>query len=247
MVERVDDISSSATATAARRLRRWRPGLGVTGGLLVWIGASLFGDTPDTRDTTAEIAAYFVAHRTSVMVGAVVLGVGLLCLLATVTRATTRVAAAGQADISHFAQSAATVGLGVLFGTVVLINATLAYVVGAEAPAIAKGLFELTLVATPVASLAFAVSLGAVAVGLARSDTASRRSLIVTSLASVVLAVSAASYAASGPFSPDVQQPVMLLALVMWMILSGFGRRVGFRPVDRPGRREPDDVNPTSC
>ena len=118
-------------------------------------------------------------------------------------------------------------------GAWLLMNATLAYVVGAEAPAMAKGLFELTLVATPVGSLAFAVSLGAVTVGLARSDTASRRSLIVTSLASVVLAVSAASYAASGPFSPDVQQPIMLLALVVWMILSGFGQRVGFRPVAR--------------
>jgi hypothetical protein len=239
MVEGVDDIASSATATAARTLRHWRPGLGVTGGVLIWIGASLFGDTPDTRDTTAEIAVYFVAHRTNVMVGAIVLGVGLLCLLATVTRAATQMAAAGQADISRFAQSAATVGLGVLFGTVVLINATLAYVVGAEAPAMAKGLFELTLVATPVGSLAFAVSLGAVTVGLARSDTASRRSLIVTSFASVVLAVSAASYAASGPFSPDVQQPVMLLALVLWMLLSGFGRRVGFRPVAARRTTEP--------
>ena len=145
-------------------------------------------------------------------------------------------AAAGQPNISHFAQSAATVGIGALFGTVVLINATLAYVVGAQAPAMAKGLFELTLVATPVASLAFAVSLGAVAAGLARSDTASRRSLIVTALTTVMLAVSAASFAGSGPFSPDVQQPVMLLALVMWMILSGFGRRVGFRRVARPDR-----------
>jgi hypothetical protein len=241
MVERVDDITNSATATAARKLRHWRPGLGLAGGVLMWIGASLFGDTPDTRDTTAGIAVYFVAHRTSVMVGAVVLGAGLLCLLATVTRATTRVAADGQPDISRFAQSAATVGIGVLFGTVVLINATLAYVVGAEVPASAKGLFELTLVATPVASLAFAVSLGAVGVGLARSDTAARRSLIVTSVATVMLAVSAASFAASGPFSPDVQQPVMLLALVMWTILSGFGRRVGFGSVARPGRtREPD-------
>jgi len=236
MVEHVDDITSSATATAARKLRQLRPGLGVTGGVLIWIGASLFGDTPDTRDTTAEIAAYFVAHRTSVMVGAVVLGAGLLCLLATVTRATTRVAAAGHPDISHFAQSAATVGIGALFGTIVLINATLAYVVGSEAPGMAKGLFELTLVATPVASLAFGVSLGAVAAGLARGDTASRRSLIVTSLTTVMLAVSAVSFAASGPFSPDVQQPVMLLALVMWMILSGFGRRVSFRPAARPGR-----------
>jgi hypothetical protein len=236
MVERADDITSFPTATAARRLRHWRPGLGVAGGILMWIGASLFGDTPDTRDTTSEIAVYFVAHRTSVMVGAVVLGAGLLCLLATVTRATTRVAANGQPDISRFAQSAATVGIGVLFGTVVLINATLAYVVGAEAPASAKSLFELTLVATPVASLAFAVSLGAVAVGLARSDTAGRRPLILTSGATVMLAISAVSFAASGPFSPDVQQPVMLLALVMWMILSGFGRRVGFRTITGPGR-----------
>jgi len=171
-----------------------------------------------------------------VMVGAVVLGAGLLCLLATVTRATARVAMDGHPEISRFAQSAATVGIGVLFGTVVLINATLAYVVGAEAPASAKGLFELTLVATPVASLAFAVSLGAVAVGLARSDTADRRSLIVTSVATVMLAVSAVSFAASGPFSPDVQQPLMLLALMAWMILSGFGRRVGLGPSPAAGR-----------
>src|SRR4051794_35523390 len=82
MVQRIDEATGSATATAAGRLRHWRPGLGVAGGLLIWIGASLFGDTPDTRDTSAEMAAYFVAHRTSVMLGAVVLGAGLLCLLA---------------------------------------------------------------------------------------------------------------------------------------------------------------------
>jgi hypothetical protein len=39
---------------------------------------SAFGDTPDTRDTNQFMADWFVTKRTSVMVGATILALGLL-------------------------------------------------------------------------------------------------------------------------------------------------------------------------
>lgn len=74
-------------------------------------------------------------------------------------------------------------------------DAVVGYVIGDEAPDMAKGLFELTLVATPLIALAVAHLVGAV------------------------------SFAHSGPFSPDVQQQVYLFSLVVWLLTSGRGLR----------------------
>ena len=95
------------------------PGLGVISGILLFLGASSFGDTPDTRDSTAKVADYFTTNRTS----------------------------------------------------------------------------------------------------------GRRWYTIVSVVIAVLLTVSACSFARSGPFSPDVQQQLMLLSLVVWLVLSGQGTR----------------------
>lgn len=89
----------------------------------------------------------------------------------------------------------------------------------------AKGLFELTLVATPLISLALAGLVGGTALGLARAGSARRWFVILCTAITVVHLVGAASFAHSGPFSPDVQQQVYLLSLVVWLLASGRGLR----------------------
>ena len=216
-------VTTTHPVTQSRRVRA--PGFGIAGAVLLWLGASSFGDTPDTRETTAAIADYFIANRTNVLVGAVLFGAGLLCLLAVSSRVAAQLESAGQPGIGRFAHGAATISVAMLLGTVVLIDAGLSYVIGAEAPDAAKALFELTLVATPIAGLALAASMGAIAIGLVRSGSGRRWFRALTGAAAVAFAVTACSFAASGPFSPDVQQQVLLMVLVVWLAASGRGRR----------------------
>jgi len=44
------------------------------------VGFGLYGDTPDTRSTNAEVARYFVEHRGSVLAGVVVSALGLMAM-----------------------------------------------------------------------------------------------------------------------------------------------------------------------
>ena len=97
----------------------------MVGGVLVFSGASALGDTPDTRDTTAQVASYFRTNRTTVFVGCVLFGL------------------------------------------------------------MAKGLFELTLVATPLIALALAGLVGGTALGLARASSG-RRWFVILSTAIAV-------------------------------------------------------------
>lgn len=137
----------------------------MVGGVLVFLGASALGDTPDTRDTTAQVASYFRTNRTTVFVGCVLFGL------------------------------------------------------------MAKGLFELTLVATPLIALALAGLVGGTALGLARASSGRRWFVILSTAIAGAHLVGAVSLAHSGPFSPDVQQQVYLLSLVVWLLTSGRGLR----------------------
>ena len=197
----------------------------MVGGVLVFLGASSLGDTPDTRDTTAQVASYFRTNRTTVFVGCVLLGLGLLAVLAVCARIATLLDATGQAGIARFVQSAGTVAATLMLATVVLINASLSYVIGDEAPDMAKGLFELTLVATPLIALALAGLVGGTALGLARASSGRRWFVILSTAIAVAHLVGAVSFARSRPFSPDVQQQVYLLSLVVWLLASGRGLR----------------------
>ena len=203
----------------------WLPGPGVIAGVLLLFGASSFGDTPDTRDTTAQVARYFTTNRTTVLVGCVLVGLGLLAVLAVCARMTSQLDSAGQRSIARFTQGCGSLVVTVMLVTVVLINAGLSYVIGDEVPDMAKGLFELTLVATPIVSLALAGFVGGVALGLHRAGMGRRWFVILSTAMAVGHVVGAASFARSGPFSPDVQQQVYLMSFVVWLLVSGRGVR----------------------
>src|ERR1700709_2817147 len=78
--------TSTSPRPVARARREREPAFGIAGAALLWLGASSFGDTPDPRDTTATIAHYFATNRTNVLIGAILFGAGLLCLLAVSSR-----------------------------------------------------------------------------------------------------------------------------------------------------------------
>ena len=169
----------------------------------LFVGLGLLGDTPDTRDSTGEVASYFVAHSTSVLAAAVLLGVAVAALLVFAASLGNRVS-----------QSAATVVATVMLTALVLPYVALAYVVGAEASDAAKPLFEITLAATPVVALPLALLVAST--GLA-AFAAHRRFGVASLVLAALIVVSSASFAASGFFSPDVQQQVVFQGFLVWL------------------------------
>jgi hypothetical protein len=187
------------------------------------VGLGLLGDTPDTRDSTGHIASYFVAHSGSVLAGAVLIGVAAAALLVF----------AGSLG-SRVAQSAGTVVATLMLAGLVLPYVALAYVVGAEAPDTAKAIFELSLVATPVIALPLALLVGSA--GLA-SFAAHRRFAVASLVLAALMVVASASFAASGWFSPDVQQQVVFQGFLIWLVAGGF---VLVSPHDQGDRHRAD-------
>jgi hypothetical protein len=129
----------------------------------------------------------------------------------------------GQAVSGGLAAGAAVAAIVVIDVGMLLQYATLSYVVGAEAPASAKAMFELTLLTTPIVSVPLLVLILSVAWTEARSRGLSVR-LIATLVAAIVLAGAPFSFAASGIFSPDVQQQLVFDVLVLWLIVSEVAR-----------------------
>ena len=173
----------------------------------LFVGLGLLGDTPDTRASNSQIASYFVAHSASVLAAAVLLGVAVAALLVFAASLGSRVS-----------QSAATVVATLMLTALVLPYVALAYVVGAEASDAAKPIFELTLAATPV--LALPLALLVASTGLAQL-AAHRRFGVASLVLAPLLVVSSASFAASGFFSPDVQQQVVFQGFLVWMVAAG--------------------------
>ncbi len=210
--------------TQSRRLRA--PGFGIAGAVLLWVGASSFGDTPDTRETTAAVAHYFTTNRTNVLVGAVLFGAGLLCLLAVSSRVAAQLESAGQPGIGRFAHGA---------GDDLRRDAPRHRRADRRGAQLrdrrrSTGYRQGTVRAHPGGHAdrrprVLAAFMGAIAIGLVRSGSGRRWFPALTGAAAVAFAVTVCSFAASGPFSPDVQQQVLLTVLVVWLGASGRGRR----------------------
>ena len=191
------------------------------GVVVLMVGLSAFGDTPDTRDPTDEVAAWFTDHRTAVLFGVVAVGVAFFAVLDVALRAV------DDADRrpARLAQAALTVAVAVVFLGLLLPYAGLAYVVGEESPESAKAIFSLTLVSTPILALALAVAFGTIAWQGHRAGSARRWFIVVTGVAAALFAWGACSWMARGPMSPDVQQQVVFQTLVIWLVCAGVALR----------------------
>jgi hypothetical protein len=179
----------------------------------LFLGLGMLGDTPDTRDSSDQVAQYFVDHSSSVLTAVVLLGITAVALVVFATSLPSRLT-----------QSATTVVVTVMLTALALPYAALAYVVGAEAPESAKALFELTLVATPIIALPLALLMGSVASATRRDHP---RFAVASLACVVVLVVAAASFAQHGVLSPDVQQQVVFQSFIAWLVACAIvlGRR----------------------
>lgn len=200
---------------AARRRRRPVPPLGIGVAVLLWIGVSGFGDTPDTRDTNQEVVAYFASHRNEIFLAVVLVGVGLIGVVVVACQVAERVAPRDNL-LGRIIQSTVVLAIASM-APVLLVPATLSYVVSAEAPAMAKGLFELTLVCTVIAAVPFTALALTTAVAWRRSDLGPQWFTVMSAVVAAGFALAATSFAARGFFSPDVQQQVLVLLLVAWV------------------------------
>lgn len=202
---------------------------GVAAGVILGVAVSTFGDTPDPRSSTQDIAGYFVVHRVDVFVGVVLLGTAGMAFLAVVSGLAADLHARGREATARVAQSSATVAVGVIMMGMVVPYASLGYIIGAETPDAAKGLFALTILTSPLCAVPLATCLGALAFGFRRARLAKPWFVWFTAVAALLLAVTACSFARSGAFSPDVQQQVLFQLLIVWLILSGFGSKSSLR------------------
>jgi hypothetical protein len=197
---------------------------GVLTGVLLLLGASSLGDAPDTRASTAEIAAYFVTHRNSVFVAVIFFGAATIALLGFAATERLHAVSAGGGVGAAMTAGSAVLAVAVIDVGMLLPYATLAYVVGSEAPDSAKAMFELTLLTAPIVSVPIVVLVTAVAWAEFRRHRVTVR-FVVSVIAAVLLAAGPFSFAEHGAFSPDVQQQVVFNTLILWLIVSDIARR----------------------
>ena len=200
-----------------------RPSSGTIAGIMLLVGVSAFGDTPDTRDSSAQVARYFVDHRTSIFVGVVIVGVSMILMVGTSARIATVLESTGQPVLARIVQSAAAVVAGIVIAGMMLIYAALSYVIGAEVPEMAKGFFELTLVVSPVVALPVAALMSATGLGALRAPEKAGWFGYSSLIAAAIVALMSCGFAASGPASPDVEQQLLFGILAIWLIASGRG------------------------
>jgi hypothetical protein len=155
-----------------------------------------------------------------VFVAAVFLGLGVVALLVFASALGSWLDDARSPVAARLALGSATVVGSVVVVGLARVYASLAYVIGSDVPELAKGLFELTLVATPVAALPMA-ALVASTVSSMWPRRAGPRWLAVLSAVEVVVPTAAAvSYAEHGPASPDVHQQVVYTSFIIWLTVA---------------------------
>ena len=199
--------------------------LGILGGVGLGVGASAFGDAPDPRRSTEEIAAYFVAHGSDVFIGVVLVGLSLMAVLGVTSRVAVLLDRADRRAAARLVSMAMTAAVTVAVAGMLLPDAALSYVIGAESPSGAKPAFVLTILTASVIAVPLATAFATIAVCAWQTRVTSRWFACVTGIAALAFVVSACSYARSDAFSPDVQQQVVFQTLIIWMLVSGFGIR----------------------
>jgi hypothetical protein len=186
------------------------------------VAGPFIGDTPDTRDTGEQVVAYFTGHRTDVMTGVALLGVAMMAFLATVVRVGALLVSAGRVVAGRFVQATGTVVVTMFAVTSLLPLGSLAYVVAADEPQVARAMFVTTLVAATIMTVPLAAMLLTVGVALWLSGAMPRWFAVVAFLLGVVVALGVGGWAFSGFFSPDVQQQSVLMSIAAWLLTVGF-------------------------
>ena len=198
-----------------------RPWAALASGIALDAGLSLFGDTPDTRDPSADVAIYFVTHRTTILAGVAVTGAALMVFLWSMASMSERLA--GEHKVAgRFALSAATVFATLVIATMLVPYAALSYSVAATSPALASSLFQITLVTAPLIAAPLAALM--IAVGFAgRARTTKTWLSIASIVGGTSLLASASAFAARGLMSPDVQQQIVFGITTLWLAAVPFG------------------------
>jgi hypothetical protein len=217
-------------------VNRWHRAVALGGFIALDVGLTLVGDTPDTRDTPAEMAAFFVERRHAILIGTVVLTAATWAFAATVLRTGTVAARNGQTTAARVITVAGAAAAILLLTTVVLPLSALAYVVAATDPAAVRPVFSTTLVATPLLAWPLAVLHLTTGVVSWRGTAFQRGIAAVQLVAGGTVAVGVAAYAERGYFSPDVQQQVALTSIAVWLLTAAaqHGRSTTERRLEAP-------------
>ena len=227
------------------RLRHCGPtsALGLAGVLLTATGLSGVGDAPAPNDTAASMAAHFRAAEAAItatapmgLVGAVAVGAFVLAL----ARRLHRISQPGPA----LAVAAGGCLAACYLASLQIVYVALASEIAAEDAGATKGLFVLTIAATPAFGLATAMTLAAGARGARRGRLLPTWWSATTNAGAAIAAVSVLSYANSGFFSPDVQQHVVGNILLFWVLLTAGALAATSSPTEATNSERPTPMTP---
>ena len=195
------------------------PLLGVAAFLLTAVGLSGVGDAPAPHESADSVAVHFQAVADAVLVSAPAGMLGAVALGAFMVALAGRLHRAGEVPAAALVITGGALAAGYLL-FVHVVHSSLAYSVAGTSPAVAKGLFVTTILATAVYGLGAPLAVGDAAYGAARAGLLARWSTLVGSVGAVLSAVALVSYADSGFFSPDVQQQVVAGVVQLWLLLT---------------------------
>lgn len=216
-----------------RHMGRHAAGAGILFVGLMVARTLLYGSTPKTGDPAATVAAFFVDHRTRILIAAYLTGLALCAFLAFLCTVAGHLRDGGQLRLGALALGAglvaaamAMVGMG--------IDLALAYgLAGSVSPGLVRGLW---LIST-LMPLAFplAVLVGATSLGLARMRAFPEGLPLLGGLATIAFLAGGATYARDGWFSPTGAYGLaMLIVFLVWTVVMSTHLVLRRDPAEEP-------------
>jgi hypothetical protein len=207
--------AQSEGAAATRLLRA----VGAAAIILLVATVPGVGHPPHPLEPAQRMADHFAAVRGSVLMVAPFGFVGAAALGAFFGILAARLKKFGEAA-SGSVVTAAGAGVVAYFAFMHFAYTLISYALATESAATSKALFVATIMAVPILGASVALALAASAVGLNRIGAAQRWWTIMTGIGAAVASVAVGSYQPSGFFSPDVQQQVVFVVLVVWLLIT---------------------------
>ena len=187
--------------------------------VLTAVGLSGVGDAPAPHEPASAMAAHFSDVGDAVLVSAPLGTLGAVALGAFLLTLARRLHADGQSVAAAIVVGGGLLAVGYLI-VLHIVYALLAYSIAATSADVTKGLFVGTIVATTVYGLGVALVLVGAAWGAARAGLLPVWWSAVSGAGGAVAAIALFSFAASGFFSPDVQQQVVAGVIQLWLLVT---------------------------
>ena len=178
------------------------------------------GKPPTLSSSNAKVASYFVDHHRAGLVQAIALGLAVIAFIWFLGSLGAALRKAGEGRLASIAWGGGIVaaGLAMLATT---INAALFMRVALESPAMAGGLYVLSVTAFTVIGFAIGAVALSTAIAVWRSKVFPGWYAIVCTVAGIVFVFGGGALVHSGFYSPDgAYSMIVNIVFVVWMLVT---------------------------